>query len=120
MTIEILGSKWNISTKKAEEDSKLLGCDGYCDWTIRSIVARKEDELMDGDLCLGNMTEYIRKVVRHEIVHAFLMESGLEFCSGSASCWATNEEMIDWFARQGQKIYNAWRDADALCKERAP
>jgi hypothetical protein len=55
----------------------------------------------------------MRRVVRHEIVHAFLMESGLDESSNPADAWATNEEMVDWFARQGPKIYKAWKEADA-------
>ena len=51
---------------------------------------------------------------RHEIVHAFLLESGLAECSGDTDCWAQNEAMVDWFARQGQKIYAAWLEAGAL------
>lgn len=29
-------------------------------------------------------------------------------------CWANNETMVDWIARQGQKIYKVWQETDAL------
>lgn len=58
------------------------------------------------------MQRYINKVTRHEIIHAFLCESGLLECSGEAEARAANEEMVDWFARQGIKIYSAWVEAD--------
>lgn len=28
--------------------------------------------------------------------------------------WATNEEMVDWIAIQGPKIFKAWKEAGAL------
>ena len=47
---------------------------------------------------------------RHEIVHAFLFESGL----AENSEWAQNEEMVDWIAKQGPKLIKAWQEAGAL------
>ena len=53
----------------------------------------------------------IRKATtRHEIVHAFFFESGL----GCESDYAQNEELVDWIARQGPKLYRAWAEAGAL------
>lgn len=46
----------------------------------------------------------------HEIVHAFFFESGL----GGESDYAQNEELVDWIARQGPKLYRAWAEAGAL------
>lgn len=60
------------------------------------------------------MEAYVRKVKRHEIVHAFLCECGLAECSGDTGAWAMNETMVDWFARVGQKVWKAWQDAEAL------
>ena len=56
------------------------------------------------------MDAYVRKVKRHEIIHAFLLESGLAECSD----WAQNEEMVDWLARMGPKINTAWQAAGAI------
>lgn len=109
MKINILGSEWNIVFCKLEDDKALNDADGYCDWTIKRIVVRKE---IDGSL--HDMDAYTRKVIRHEIVHAFLFESGLAHCSNDVSQWATNEEMIDWFAFKGEQIYKAWKDARAV------
>ena len=61
-----------------------------------------------------DMECYIKKVLRHEIVHAFLFESGLGECSHSSEMWAKDEEIVDWFARQGDKIYNTWKEVGAL------
>ena len=67
------------------------------------------------DDSVKDLEAYMRKVTRHEIVHAFFLESGLH--GNSLHCeepWATNEEMVDWFAFQGAKIYKAWEEANAL------
>ena len=101
--INILGSEWTIKEQSETENELLKNCDGYCDWTTKEIVIEREFNGM-----LSGMQRYINKVTRHEIIHAFLYESGLSECSGESEAWATNEEMVDWFARQGSKIYAAW------------
>lgn len=107
--VNILGSKWTIKEQSAKDNPILETCDGYCDWTVKQLVIGRE---VNGTL--GDMEAYIRKVLRHEIVHAFLFESGLYESSGQTDAWAKNEEMIDWIARQGPKIYDAWKEAGAL------
>ena len=107
--INILGSEWTITERSEAEDKNLENADGYCDWTTRTIVIERE---ITGTL--GDMEKYIRKVKRHEIVHAFLEESGLAECAAATDAWARNEEMVDWLARIGPKLYEAWRAADAL------
>lgn len=108
-TVNILGSTWTIKEQSESENELLKGCDGYCDWTTKEIVVERE---MYGTL--GDMEAYIRKVIRHEIVHAFLFESGLHESTANSNAWAQNEEMVDWLARQGQKIYAAWKEAGAI------
>lgn len=105
--INILGSVWTIKEQYEYENELLKNCDGYCDWTTKDIVVCRE---FNGTL--SDMKQYKNKVVRHEIIHAFLCESGLSECSVEAEAWATNEEMVDWFARQGLKIHMAWVEAD--------
>ena len=108
-TVHILGVRWTIKEQSERENERLKGCDGYSDWTTKEIVIERE---VTGTL--GDMEAYIRKVLRHEIVHAFLLESGLHEASFPTEAWAANEEMVDWFARQGQKIYRAWKEAGGL------
>ena len=47
--------------------------------------------------------------LRHEILHAFLHESGLWGCSLESTSWAMNEEMVDWVAIQFPKILKVYR-----------
>lgn len=52
--------------------------------------------------------------MRHEIVHAYLYESGLAENSLSVANWATNEEMVDWIARQFPKIKRTMETLNCL------
>ena len=112
MHINILGSVWAIEERSEGNDALLKNCDGYCDWTVRKIVVEREAQ---GNL--ADMEFYIRKVKRHEIIHAYLFEAGLASSSSAAESWAKNEEMIDWIARIGPKIYNTWVEAGAVLPE---
>lgn len=56
-----------------------------------------------------------KETLRHELIHAYLYESGLnESAYSSSESWARNEEMIDFFAIQGPKIMKTWQDANCL------
>ena len=110
MTIDVLGTKYTVKTEMPV-DSTLGDSAGSCDAYAKSITINEAvlclDKTIEKDLT-DNLSAFMRKVLRHEIIHAFLCESGLSECSGEAEAWATNEEMVDWFARQGSKIYAAW------------
>ena len=109
MVVDILGTPYTITEKSASEDKNLDNCDGYCDWTTKTIVVERE---MIGTL--GDMDYYVKKVKRHEIVHAFLFESGLSESSHRSEAWARDEEIVDWIAYNGEKIYQAWKQAGAV------
>lgn len=112
MIVNILGTIYTVERLSVERESRLNDADGFTDWTTKRIVAREESDLYEGTL--ENMSEYVKKVIRHEIVHAFFLESGLHECSGGSDAWASNEAMVDWFARQGPKIYKVWQEAEAI------
>ena len=107
--IYILGNEWTIKEQTESENDVLKDCFGYCDWTVHEIVIARE---MDGNVT--DINAFAKKVLRHEIIHAFLCEYGLDECSTGVDAWARNEEMVDWFARMGGQIYNVWMEADAL------
>lgn len=109
--INILGSEWTIKRQSEAENGLLTTRAGYCDWTTRMIFVECG---INGDGSMGDMDKYYRKVLRHEIVHAFLFESGLYENSAEVTYWAMNEEMVEWIARQGLKLYKAWEAAGAL------
>ena len=118
MTVNVLGTEYTVIVKKYGEDEvfERRSIDGYCDnWTKQIVVCDMstykgwENELPD------TIAEVQKETLRHEIVHAFFNESGLADSSNAVDCaWAKNEEMVDWIAMQGPKIWKAWQEAGAV------
>lgn len=110
-SVNILGTVYKILEGSPEEYEQLDDCDGYCDRSERRIYVRKFKKEKNS---LADLDWYSRKVLRHEIIHAFIFESGMAECSFSPAAWAFNEEMVDWFALQGPKIIDAWKESGCL------
>ena len=108
MKVNILGTEYTIRFIPEEEDDYLKDCDGYCDETIKAIVVKKYKREEPGNK--KNLELQEQKNHRHEIVHAFLCESGL----AENSEWAQNAAMVDWIAKQATKLVTAWQEAGAL------
>lgn len=108
--VNILGSEWNVKFGSEKEYPNLTNVDGYTDLSIREIVV-DDMEASQGQIgAKADLESYQKQVVRHEIIHAFLLESGLDSNSNSADSWAVNEEMVDWFAIQSPKIFKAFNE----------
>lgn len=110
----VLGTPYMIIVKGIEEDDALKKCWGYCDCTSKEIIVTCLDDAMKVDSIGTRPKEILKKTVRHEIVHAFLWESGLYSNTNNFEQWACNEEMIDWIAMQGVKIMRAWAEVDVI------
>lgn len=116
MTVNILGTEYKVTIKPYSEDEAFNRLIGYCDGYAKEIVVcdmrtHKDFETEKAETCLACQ----KATLRHEIVHAFFDESGLM----SSACevvgaWSKNEEMVDWIALQGEKIYKAWSEVGAL------
>lgn len=103
-------SEWDVKFGNEEECPNLAEMDGYTDLSIREIVV---DDMKASQGQIGvksDLESYQKQVVRHEIIHAFLLESGLDSNSNEAESWATNEEMVDWFAIQSPKIFKVFNE----------
>ncbi len=107
MKANVLGTEYEIKITNSDNDSYLKDMDGYCDETTKTIVV---DEMKPDDHSKLNLKEYQKKVTRHELIHAFLFESGL----AESSPWARNEEMVDWVASQFPKIKKVFEDLNIL------
>lgn len=112
--VNILGSEWSVKFGNEEEYPNLAEMDGYSDFSIREIVV-DDMEASQGQIgAKADLESYQKQVVRHEIIHAFLLESGLDSNSNSADSWAVNEEMVDWFAIQSPKIFKVFNEYDLM------
>ena len=108
--VDILGSEWSVKFGNKKEYPNLTSVDGYTDSSTRKIVV-DDMEASQGQIGVkADLKSYQKQVVRHEIIHAFLLESGLDSNSNSADSWAMNEEMIDWFAIQSPKIFKVFNE----------
>ena len=107
--VSILGSNWDIHESDEIQEPRLAGADGFCDDSTKEIFVDSLEKI-DKSCAKKNLESHKKKVLRHEITHAFLCESGLAECSD----WAMNEEMVDWIARQGLKLYEAWQQAECV------
>lgn len=107
MKINVLGTDYEIVELTVEQDERLDKMDGYCDPSVKKCVIDKHE--VQDKYSKQDLVEYKRQVTRHELVHAFLFESGLSACS-----WAENEELVDWIALQAPKMFKAFKDANAL------
>lgn len=109
--INVLGTAYTISYKNREDDETLKTgtCDGYCDKTSKSIVVCNKDSEAD----LDDFDAYQKTCVRHEIIHAFLFESGLHG-NFKHEQWGHDETMVDWFAVQFPKILKCYQYAGVI------
>lgn len=114
-TVNILGTDYEIHF--VDEFPEYLkevgeGAGGLCNRHDRHIFIKRCNEK---DMTVKGSERCDKDTLRHEIIHAYLSESGLSanasHCYGS---WAENEEMVDWFAIQSPKIYKTFMELDCL------
>lgn len=105
MKVDILGTTYKIKRKNL----KNANADGCCDNTSKTIVIRK-----DNYNNVGNFEYLMKKQLRHEIIHAYLSESGLQSNFENCTQWGHNETMVDWIAIQFPKIYKTYEELNIL------
>lgn len=104
--INILGTIYKVYLDVPySKDPLLAGAHGYTDFHGKRIVVADVRttpgwEEADDD----TVRDLYACTVRHEVIHAYLCESGLNASSNGVDCWARNEEMVDWFAIQIPKL----------------
>ena len=99
--VNILGTEYLIYKEKFGSDDT----DGYCDYTSKEIHIRN-DNYND----VGNFRKLQNKQLRHEIIHAFLAESGLQSNFEHTQQFGHEETMVDWIAIQFPKILKVFDD----------
>lgn len=118
MKIDILGTPYIIKRVDDGQDEYMekMSFGGYCDGLNKEIVIlnlKSTAEWRNDSDCAIKAQE--AETMRHEIIHAFLNESGLQWSSFVPDkAWAKNEEMIDWIALQFPKILKAFKEADCI------
>jgi hypothetical protein len=108
MKVKILGTEYEVIKDAEEKDyPQLKKCDGFTDFSIKRIVVANFDK---DESSVDDIDWYKKKVLRHELVYAFIHESGLaENCD-----WARNEELTDWIAIQFEKILGVFIELQCI------
>lgn len=104
-TVNILGTEYKV----IREPFSNKDIDGYCDYTSREIRIR-DDNVNE----VGDFDELMRKQLRHEIIHAFLAESGLQVNFEHYKQFGHEETIIDWIAIQFPKMIKAFQSVNAI------
>jgi len=95
--MKILGTDYEYLETTEKADPDLVDLSGYSDNEAKKIVVSSEIES-------GYMK---RKIMRHEIIHAFLHESGLDH-------YNSDDIIVDWIANQFPKLQNVFQQMGAI------
>ena len=108
--VNVLGTYYTLDIVPPNDDAMLKrgDCDAWTDKTSKRIVVAEMD---DSDLDKPEV--YQKEVIRHEIIHAFLNESGLQE-AWEHKPFGHEETTVDWIAKQFPKLYDAFVEADCL------
>lgn len=110
----ILGQTYKVHELAPEDENAMEdGVQGYTDWTTHEIAVRGSlrNPHPNG---LADREALFKKVLRHEIIHAFLFESGMTGFDEWSGCYATNEVLVDWIAVNCPKMLRVFEDVGAL------
>ena len=116
MKIDVLGTVYDVVVLDYKNDAwfeKNNSC-GYCDDVEKRIVICNMQTFPGWDETEAYCREFEKTTLRHELVHAFLNESGLRGGSHSPNKWAMDEEIVDWIAIQIPKIAKAMKEAGCI------
>lgn len=110
--VNILGTTYKVELKVPYgKDKHLTGTFGYTDFHGKRIVVADVNTIPGWEEATKECARDVYEgTVRHEVIHAYLMESGLDGSSNGVDCWARNEEMVDWFAIQFPKLMKTFRE----------
>lgn len=95
--VNILGTDYKLQFISPDKDELLLTCCGYCDKYAKRIVVAKQPLLPDGT---SNLLDFHNAVLLHELIHAFLQESGLQIDNARME----EEALCDWLVAMLPKI----------------
>lgn len=112
--VNVLGAKWTIRFGNEIEYPNLKDVDGYTDSSVREIVVDDFSRAQEDPFSKKDVAQHQKQAIRHELVHAFLEESGLGGNGCAAEHWEYNEEMVDWFAIQSPKIFKVFKELELL------
>ena len=121
-TVNVLGTPYRVEMRRRDDDIDLKsGSGAYCHGNLKLIVVG-DLSTYDGNVRLENKRLDMVAVrdseclnLRHELIHAYLNESGLQDDAFEVrKAWPNNEEMVGWFAIQSPKIFATYKELGIL------
>ena len=110
--VEVLGQQYMVRLIPKENDKRFdtLNCDGFCDYSTHELILCNLTLEKDNDA--GNVSAAITHILYHEMVHAFMFESGLA-ADWEHKQYGQEETVVDWIAWQAPKIVRAVQDVSS-------
>ena len=104
MIIDILGTKYTVT-----EDTSLNNtqADGLCKSYTKEITYRNANDMLCSDDPIEIKEERKKEVLRHELVHAFFFEAGLD-------TYGEDELLVDWISKQFPKMLQAMEQVGGI------
>lgn len=99
----ILGTEYNLITD--DESLKNIDADGECRNYAKVIRIRPIKDMLYGEASEEEKIKRYKEVLRHEVIHAFFAESGLDD-------YSNDEELVDWIAIQFPKLLTLFQELD--------
>ena len=103
-TVNILGTEYSIEVDDNLDKTQI---DGLCKVYDKQITVRNVDSMLCDDDSTDTKKKRYNEVLRHEIIHAFFNESGLDD-------YSSNEQLVNWIAIQFPKLAQAFKEVDCL------
>lgn len=110
--VNILGATWSVHFENVESNPRYEKHNGWCDNSTKQChIGFRPKNLMSPE----NPYEFYNSIARHEIIHAFLYESGIVNAAIiRTNKWCKDEMMIDWMAAQMPKIYEVFKQLNIM------
>lgn len=108
--VNILGTNYSIKIMNGDSNEALGDNIGICEGYSKELILNSK---FDNDKrCVANFNDLKKKVLRHEMIHAFTFESGMEQHDE-----LDNELVVDWIAHQSPKMFISFLEAGAFNKD---
>lgn len=103
-SVNILGTEYRLII---DDEMHRTERDGAERRYLHEISLRPKADMLDSESTDYERALRFKEVGRHEILHAFFDESGLEG-------YSQNEQLIDWLAAQSPKIFKVFTELELL------
>lgn len=103
-SVNILGTEYKI---EIDDTLDKISCDGLCKIYDKAIIIKNVGSMLDDDDSTETKKKRYDEVLRHEIVHAFFVEAGLDD-------YSSNEQLVNWLAIQFPKMQKVFEEVGCL------